>query len=387
MSDFESLLSNKLKDREQQGLTRQRLSLQSAQSNSIKIDDKNFLNFSSNDYLGLANNPDTLYAIKNQLEQSGFGSGASHLICGHHQIHQDLENALAKFLQRGSAITFSSGYMANLAILQSLASKGDLILSDKLNHASIIDGAKLSDAQSLRYPHCDLAALESRLKKQAVNKWVVTDSVFSMDGDIAPLREIVELCKKYEANLIVDDAHGFGVLGKNGRGCIEHFELSQSDCVVVMGTFGKALGGYGAFVSGGHALTSYLEQFARPYIYTTALPPAVAAGNLYNLRLIESKPQLRNKLIENIKYFKLQCANKKIDMFDSQTAIQPIKVGNTKKLLRLDKKLKENGILVGAIRPPTVPPNGDRLRITLSASHDFEQINHLIEQLNKYINL
>jgi len=385
MSSLESLLSTKLIEREQKGLIRNRLSLQSSQSSSIKIQNRYFLNFSSNDYLGLANNPDTLQSIKNQLDRSGFGSGASHLICGHHQIHQELETALAMFLQRDSAITFSTGYMANLAILQSLAKKGDLIISDKLNHASIIDGIKLSDAQSVRYSHGDLIALESRLKKQATNKWVVTDSVFSMDGDIAPLRNIADLCKKYDANLIVDDAHGFGVLGENGRGCVEHFGLTQSDCPVLMGTFGKALGGYGAFVSGSHTLTSYLKQFARPYIYTTAQPPAIAAGNLHNLGIIQSKPQIKQKIIENIKHFKLQCASKNIGLLDSDTAIQPIVIRNTKKLKVLDQKLKEKGLLVGAIRPPTVAINSDRLRIALSASHSFEQIDYLVSHLNQYI--
>ena len=381
MTDLDSILAIKLAERETKSQTRERLSLQSGQANEVKIENKKFLNFSSNDYLGLANNPGTISALKEQLDESGFGSGASHLVTGHHKIHDKLEITIANFLQRDSAITFSTGYMANLSILQSLAQKGDLIIADKLNHASLIDGVKLSDAQSTRYPHCDLSALESRLKKSATDKWVVTDSVFSMDGDIAPLGEIAGLCKKYQAYLIVDDAHGFGVLGETGRGCIEHFGLTQSDLPVLMGTFGKALGGFGAFVSGSAKLISYLIQFARPYIYTTALPAGVAAANYFNLDLISRKPQLRNKLIENIQYFKRQCAHKNIYLLPSHTAIQPLVVGDSKKLVALDQKLKEKGILVGAIRPPTVPVNSDRLRITLSASHSFEQIDILVEQL------
>lgn len=381
MSDLDAILSIKLVEREAKLQMRERLPLQSSQANQVKVKDRKYLNFSSNDYLGLANNSETIAAVKIQLDECGFGSGASHLVTGHHKIHDELEISVADFLQRDSVITFSTGYMANLSILQSLAQKGDLIIADKLNHASLIDGVKLSDAQSTRYPHCDLSVLESRLKNMSSNKWVVTDSVFSMDGDIAPLDEIAGLCKKYQANLIVDDAHGFGVLGKGGRGCVEHFGLSQSDLPVLMGTFGKALGGFGAFVSGSNKLKSYLIQFARPYIYTTALPAAVAAANYFNLGLVNSKRQLRAKLIENIDYFKRQCADKKICLLPSHTAIQPLVVGDSKKLIALDQRLKEKGILVGAIRPPTVPVNGDRLRITLSASHSFEQIDFLVEQL------
>ncbi len=380
MSNLNSSLLNKLTERERKSQMRERLSLQSGQADQVTIKGREYLNFSSNDYLGLANNPETISAVKQQLDDSGFGSGASHLVTGHNQIHEKLELAVTEFLQRDSAITFSTGYMANLSILQSLAQKGDLIIADKLNHASLIDGVKLSNAQSTRYSHCDLDLLEARLKKQKANKWVVTDSVFSMDGDIAPLDKIAGLCKKYKANLIVDDAHGVGVLGKHGRGCIEHFGLTQAELPILMGTFGKALGGFGAFVSGSHTLTRYLMQFARPYVYTTALPAAVAAGNYFNLSLIKNNPQRVTKLIENIEYFKLKCGNKKIHLLPSQTAIQPIIIGGSKKLIEFDKRLKQKGVLVGAIRPPTVPINSDRLRITLSASHRFEQIDFLLKQ-------
>lgn len=383
MTDLDSILSIKLAERDAKSQLRERLSLQSSQAHQVKIEDQSFLNFSSNDYLGLADSSETITAVKKQLDESGFGSGASHLVTGHHKIHDKLEVAVAEFLQRESAVTFSTGYMANLSILQSLAQKGDLIIADKLNHASLIDGVKLSDAQSSRYPHCDISVLETRLKKSAANKWVVTDSVFSMDGDIAPLDKIAGLCHKHKAYLIVDDAHGIGVLGQNGRGCVEHFGLSESELPILMGTFGKALGGFGAFVSGSEVLTSYLVQFARPYVYTTALPASVAAANLFNLERVINNPNKIAKLKQNIDYFKRQCKDKNIELLPSQTPIQPLWVGDSKKLITTNSKLKQAGILVGAIRPPTVPLNGDRLRITLTASHQFEQIDLLLEQLIK----
>ncbi len=381
MQNLDTLLLKKLDEREQLSQIRGRLLLESQQASSIVVGGKAYVNFSSNDYLGLANHPDTLHAVNQQLAVSGFGSGASHLITGHHQIHEKLESTLANFLKRDAAITFSTGYMANLSILQSLAAKGDLLIADKLNHASLIDGIKLSAANSARYPHCDLNIARAKAKKMAANKWVVTDGVFSMDGDIAPLDKIAGLCKKYHAHLIVDDAHGFGVLGENGRGCVEHFGLSQTDLPILMGTFGKALGGFGAFVSGSQPLIDYLMQFARPYVYTTALPPSVAAANYCNLNLLMSHPELRCKLKRNIRHFRTKCMQENIKLQLSETAIQPIMIGDTQKLLQVDNELKKRGILVGAIRPPTVATNTDRLRLTLTASHSFEQIDFLIKQL------
>lgn len=385
MKNLDNLLLASLEQREALSQTRQRLQVDSPQAKQLTVDGKQYLNFSSNDYLGLANNTEALRAVKSQLEQSGFGSGASHLITGHHIIHEQLENEVADFLQRDSAITFSTGYMANLAILQSLAKKGDLIIADKLNHASLIDGAKLSDAHAVRYQHCNLQALEKRLKKEAANKWVVTDSVFSMDGDIAPLNEIAELCKKYNAHLMVDDAHGFGVLGKNGRGCVEYFNLDQNALPVVMGTFGKALGSFGAFVSGSKIVTDYLMQFARSYLFTTALPASVAAASLSNLKLIKNDDRLNKQLTDNIGYFKSQCKINNIPLLLSETAIQPLLIGCSRKLVTMNDLLTQNSILVGAIRPPTVPKNSDRLRITLTALHTNADINYLIKNLKMAI--
>lgn len=381
MTNLDSILSQRLAEREQLDQIRDRLSLESSQSSRIQIDNKQYINFSSNDYLGLANNASTQKLIQNQVEQLGVGSGASHLVCGHHKVHEQLEHKVATFLRRDSAITFSTGYMANLGILQSLAKKGDLIVTDKLNHASLIDGVKLSGADSLRYPHCDLKVLEKRLKKQAPQKWVVTDSVFSMDGDVAPLEQIAGICQKYGAFLIVDDAHGLGVIGESGRGCGEFFNLGQDQLPVLMGTFGKALGGFGAFVSGRKSLTQYLVQFARPYVYTTALPAIIAAANLHNLSLIENDSSFRNRFLENINYFKQLCGRKGIQLLPSETGIQPIMVKDTQTLMATNQRLKAAGFLVGAIRPPTVPKNTDRLRITLSASHKHSHIEQLVQYL------
>jgi 8-amino-7-oxononanoate synthase len=367
--------------REERALIRERPLVESPQASQLTIDGRQYVNFSSNDYLGLACQQRTLEHIKGEIGRLGFGSGGSHMVSGHHQQHELLEKELAAFQNRDAAVTFSSGYSANLAILQTLAKKGDLIIADKLNHASLIDGARLSSADSIRYNHCDIEALERRLKKSAKNRWVVTDSIFSMDGDLAPLDKIADLCIKYSAHLIVDDAHGFGVLGKNGKGCIEHFGLTQNQLPVVMGTLGKALGGYGAFVSGSQSLINYLIQFARPYIYTTAMPAIVAAANRFNLDWLRHNPEQITKLQNNIEFFKCLCRRKEINCIPSDSAIQPIIIGNTEKLLTINSRLRENGILVGAIRPPTVAPNTDRLRITLSANHCKNDIEQLVENL------
>jgi 8-amino-7-oxononanoate synthase len=380
---LEKALALELSDKKAQGLYRERAVVDSPQASHIVFNKQSMLNFSSNDYLGLANRQHAIETIKSKVNSVGFGSGASHLVSGHHQAHQQLEGELASFQNREAALTFSSGYMANLAILQSLAKKGDVIISDKLNHASLIDGSQLSNSDSVRYAHCDLASLERRLKKSARHKWVVTDSVFSMDGDIAPLDQIAGLCKKYSAHLIVDDAHGFGVLGHSGQGCCEYFNLSQGQLPVVMGTLGKALGGYGAFVSGSKVLIDYLVQTARPYIYTTAMPAIVAEANRDNLDFLSRNPQIIDRLNQNIGRFKKLIKQTSLKLLESNTAIQPIVIGNTQALIRVSQRLKDDGILVGAIRPPTVAANTDRLRITLSAAHTNDDIKKLVESLKK----
>ncbi|TQV89878.1 8-amino-7-oxononanoate synthase [Aliikangiella coralliicola] len=375
-----------LEQRAESGLLRQRQTLTSPQQTIVSVDGKQLINFASNDYLGLANQPQAVQALTSAADRYGVGAGASHLVCGHQKPHQDLEEALASFVGREAAITFSSGYMANLAILQCLAKKGDLIIADKLNHASLIDGVRLSDADSTRFPHCDLAILEKRLKKSSQNKFVVTDSVFSMDGDIAPLTEMVAMCDKYDAILIVDDAHGFGVIGENGKGSAEHFGLNQKQLPVLMATLGKALGGFGAFVSGEKPFVDYLVQQARSYIYTTAMPASIASANLANLNHLKQNPKILAQLKSNISYFRQQCETFKsagfpVTILPSETAIQPIIVGDNESLLAINHRILEQGFLVGAIRPPTVPANSARLRITLSASHSHRQIDQLIQSL------
>ncbi|PHS14397.1 MAG: 8-amino-7-oxononanoate synthase [Kangiella sp.] len=379
MFDFEQFLDSRLNAQTDAGLFRERLTVSSKQDREITVDGKKYLNFASNDYLGLAkNSPDFSEQV-----QIGFGSGGSHLISGHHQVHSQLERELADFVERESVLTFSTGYMANLGILQSLALKGDLIIADKLNHASLIDGAKLSNADRVRYPHCDLGALVRRLKTKlksiSANKWVVTDSIFSMDGDLAPLDEIAFLCKKYHAHLIVDDAHGFGILGKNGAGALEHFQLKQKDCPVLMSTLGKAVGGYGAFVSGSEKLTGYLMQFARSYIYTTAMPAVLAQFNLGNLKKLKAGSNLRRKLQENIRYFQSQCEKMSVKHSGINSPIQKIDLLGLQQLKAKTDVLKKQGLLVGSIRPPT--SSTPRLRITLSASHSFSDIECLVRYL------
>jgi len=379
-------LQSQLKARQQAGLYRQRLTLQSAQQVRVKLDGRTLLNFSSNDYLGLATSGGGVGAMQENAGQYGFGSGASHLICGHQRPHQLLEGALADFVERDAAVTFSSGYMANLAILQTLAKKGDLIVADKLNHASLIDGARLSQADCKRYPHLNMGALQQRLAQAPQNKFVVSDSVFSMDGDLAPLKEMARLCDKYNAILIVDDAHGFGVLGENGRGCGEHFGLSQSQLPVYMGTLGKALGGYGAFVAGERSLVDYLVQHARSYIYTTAMPAAVAAANLANLEQLASASEIRIRLFDNIDYFTQRCQRSGIQLMTSHTPIQPLLIPDSEKLLEVQQTLFDQGLLVGAIRPPTVAENASRLRITLTAGHRREHIDQLVSAIKVALN-
>ncbi|WP_444994973.1 8-amino-7-oxononanoate synthase [Aliikangiella sp. IMCC44359] len=380
-------LQQQLELRKAAGENRQRRIINSAQQTQTMLGTQVVVNFSSNDYLGLANSHNAKRALSSHCERYGFGSGASHMICGHQQAHENLEIALAEFIQRDAALTFTCGYMANLAIIQSLSSKNDVIIADKLNHASLIDGVQLSQAASQRYPHCDLTALETRLKKSSQNKFVVTDSVFSMDGDIAPLPDIVGLCEKYQAILIVDDAHGFGVLGTSGQGCCEYYNLNQKQLPVVMSTLGKALGGFGAFVSGEKVLIDYLMQFARSYIYTTAMPSAVAQANLANLETLKSQPFLIEKLNNNIQLFKRLCADNDITLIDSSTAIQPVLIGHNEKTMAVFQSLMEQGILVGAIRPPTVPPNSARLRVTLSAAHTEAEIFTLVQSLKNSLNL
>ena len=302
---------------------------------------------------------------------------------GHQQPHHDLEKALAKFTGRDRALVFSSGYMANLGILSGLLFKGDAVIQDKLNHASLIDGAQLSGANFLRFKHNDLDHLRVQLDKttDCPQKILAVDGVFSMDGDMSPLNQLSNICNDYDAALMVDDAHGFGWLGENGAGISEHFNLGQQDLPILMGTLGKAVGVAGAFVAGSNALIESLIQSSRSYIYTTALPPACAAAILQSLKVIKEEPQRRKHLRALIDYFKEKTANLGFQFLPSSSTIQALVVGDNSRALALSERLMEEGMMISAIRPPTVPAGSARLRITLSAAHTFSQLDQLIQVL------
>ena len=371
-----------LRELETQGLLRSRRVLQSAQGAHVKVDGRNYLAFCSNDYLGLAAHPQLIDAACSGAAQYGVGAGASHLIVGHSAAHHQLELALAQFLDLPQALVFSTGYMANLGIVSALLGRNDVVLADKLNHASLNDAALLARAQFVRYNHCDLAHLEQALSKaQGRRKLVVTDAVFSMDGDIAPVPQLLALCERYDATLLLDDAHGFGVLGEHGRGVLEHFDV-QSSRIIYMATLGKAAGVFGAFVAGSEVLIQTLIQCARTYIYTTALPPLVATAVLASLQLLRQEDWRRTHLRGLIAAFKEHLATQRRHLLPSDTPIQALIIGGNQEALMLAEALRGAGLLVPAIRPPTVPKGQARLRISLSAAHTQEDVRRLCDTLN-----
>ncbi|POP51053.1 8-amino-7-oxononanoate synthase [Zhongshania marina] len=380
-------LQRRLAERHEQSRYRSRRVLDSAQGARIVVDGREFLQFCSNDYLGLANHPKLVSAMQNAAATYGVGGGASHLVCGHSSLHHQLEERLADITGRDRALLFSTGYMANLGAVTALMGKGDHILEDRLNHASLLDAGLLSGARFQRFQHNDLDDLERRLKKLPLEglRLIVVDAVFSMDGDIAPLPELAALAKRYNAYLMADDAHGFGVLGKAGAGSSELFGLDQDQLPVLMGTLGKGIGSFGAFVAGSEVLIESLIQFARPYIYTTAMPPAVAAASLASLDILQSESWRREHLQRLIKHFRDGAAGLALPMMDSETAIQPLLVGEEFQAIAISKGLEAEGVLVSAIRPPTVAAGQSRLRITLSAAHSEADIDRLLDALNKVV--
>ena len=383
MNGWINNLITTLAKREEDNLYRYRNTMDSPQGAIISVEGRDYINFSSNDYLGLANHPDVVSSFQDSIKEYGAGAGASHLVIGHQQPHHDLERELAKFTGRDRALVFSSGYMANLGILSGLFSKGDAIIQDKLNHASLIDGARLSGANFLRFRHNDLDHLETQFEKaiDSPRKVLAVDGVFSMDGDMSPLNDLPSICKKYDAALMVDDAHGFGWLGDNGAGISEYFNLDQNDLPILMGTLGKAVGVAGAFVAGSNALIETLIQFSRSYIYTTALPPACASAILQSLKVIKDEPQRRTHLKELINYFKEKTNGLDFKFLPSSSAIQALVIGDNLRALAFSERLMKEGIMISAIRPPTVPAGSARLRITLSAAHTFSQLDQLIQIL------
>lgn len=377
LRDFEGELAQ----RKQAGLYRTRRQISGPQQPVLTSDGKPLLSFCSNDYLGLANHPTNIQALHNALPETGLGGAASHLICGHHDAHHQLEQRLAEFTGRSAALFFSTGYMANMGVISALAGRGDTIFSDRLNHASIIDGCILSRAKVRRYAHGDVAALEAMLAQTSGHKLVVTDGVFSMDGDVAPLKELARVCKAHDALLVVDDAHGIGVLGSQGRGSIAEHGLSEEDVPVLIGTLGKAVGTSGAFVAGSPVLMDYLVQKARTYIYTTAMPPAIAAATCASIDLIERDEERRQHLQELIAVFRAEASAMGYELMASRTPIQPIMVGDNWIALKLSRALEERGLMVTAIRPPTVPEGEARLRVTFSAAHSRSDLDCLLRAL------
>ncbi|MCG8534518.1 MAG: 8-amino-7-oxononanoate synthase [Pseudomonadales bacterium] len=379
-------IARRLQDKKAQHLYRQRRILESAQTTTIQCNGQSLLNFCSNDYLGLANHPLVIERFQQAANEYGVGSGASHLVIGHSALHHELEEQLAHWVGRPRALLFSTGYMANLGTVTALLQRGDSVIEDKLNHASLLDAARLSGAKRLRYHHNDVSHLQQRLLSASGNKLVVTDSVFSMDGDVAPLHDIAKACEEQNAWLMVDDAHGIGVLGSNpgaGKGVIAEQGLSSQQLPVYMATLGKAFGTFGAFVAGEEDLIEFLIQTARPYIYTTAMPPAVAAATLASVQLLQKESWRVEKLHQLIAYFRRRAETFSLALMPSRTAIQPLLIGDAQQALMVSQALQQHGILVGAIRPPTVPANTARLRITLSADHSEQQIDTLLQVLTE----
>jgi 8-amino-7-oxononanoate synthase len=352
----------------------------------VLVDGRACVSFCSNDYLGLASHPDVVAAGVAATRKYGVGSGASHLVTGHGPEHEALEAEIASFTGRERALVFSTGYMANLGIASALVSRHDQVFEDRLNHASLIDAGLGSGARVSRYGHADVDALEHRLARTAGDKhakWILTDGVFSMDGDIAPLAALSDTARRHGAHLIVDDAHGLGVVGSNGRGSVAAAGLDSDSVPVLMGTLGKAFGTFGAFVAGSSFLVESLIQRARTYIYTTAIPPAVAAATRVSLRLARDEEWRRERLHRHVKRFRDHAGQLGLRLLPSSTPIQPIVLGSDAAALAASAELLKSGILVSAIRPPTVPEGSARLRVTFSAAHDDADLDALLSALSR----
>jgi len=375
-------LRERLRQRTAAGLLRARRVTDGAQGPEQTVDGRRMLVFCSNDYLGLAADPRLAEAARNGVSRYGVGSGAAHLICGHSHAHHSLEDELAEFTGRERALLFSTGYMANLGVLGALLGRTDNLFEDRRNHASLIDGGLLARARMKRYPHGDAQALAGLLAAAAEgHKLVATDGVFSMDGDVAPLAVLADVAGDHGAMLMVDDAHGIGVLGPQGRGSVAAAGLDQSQVPILMGTLGKALGTAGAFVAGPEELIEALVQFARPYIYTTAMPPAIAEATRTSLQLAIDEEWRRERLFGLVQRFRHGACRIGLDLMPSETPIQPILVGDAGLATGWADALQRQGILVAAIRPPTVPEGSARLRVTLSAAHSPAQVEALLEVL------
>ena len=376
-------LQKALDQREADGLLRQRRLLDSPQAEYIQANNQQYLSFCSNDYLGLANHPTLIATMQEATGKAGVGSGASNLITGHHRYHDTLEKQLAAFVNMPAALVFSTGYMANIGVLGALAGREDAIFADKLNHACLNDGSYYSLAEFHRFPHNDVDMLEKLLREShAKRKIIAVDAVFSMDGDLAPLKQYLALCEQYDAYLYVDDAHGFGVLGQHGQGSLNHLKL-KSPRIIMMATLGKAAGVAGAFVAGEQVVIDYLIQTAKSYVYSTPAPPALSATLSASVKLIEQGDALRSQLQHAIATLKRHLTLVKWQLMPSKTSVQPLLVGSNHDALKLSEYLQAKGILVPAIRPPTVPKNTARLRISLSAAHSETDVIKLAQTINE----
>ena len=379
-------INNDLEKLKRDGLFRERRVINSAQGATVSIEEKKFLNFSSNDYLGFANNEKLKEHMIEAINAYGIGAGSSQLMAGHIETHERLEKKLATFFNKKSALVFSSGYHANLAIASALINKNTIIFQDKLNHASLIDAAKLSKGKLVRYQHRDLTHLKSLLEKYKGNELVVmTDGVFSMDGDRAPLMEITKLCRTYNALLIVDDAHGIGVLGENGAGLLEEEGL-EKEVDLLIGTFGKSFGASGAFIVSSETIIEAFIQKARTYIYTTALLPSLASTITHALNMIKESDSLRLHIRELIAEYKKLSKKAGVCVSEFDSHIQPLIIGGAEETTRVSKALYKKNILVPAIRPPTVPKDTSRLRISITAAHTKKDISFLVTTISNILN-
>ncbi len=385
MSRADATLAARLAEQAAAGRSRRRRTVEAREPGGVRVtvEGRECASFCSNDYLGLADHPRIVAAFCAAARRWGVGSGASHLVSGHNREHQALEDELACVVARPRALLFSTGYMANLAVASVLAGRGDHVLEDRLNHASLLDAGLASGARFSRFAHGDVAALRTKLSRIGANDGtlVMTDGVFSMDGDVAPLREIAAACREAQAQLLVDDAHGFGVLGPTGAGAVDEAGLGVDDVPILMCTLGKAAGTFGAFVAGSAVLIESLLQRARTYVYTTALPPAVAAATRESLRVMRDEPWRRDRVLEHAARFRSGLADLGLSSLPSRTPIQPVLIGDEAAAVAASNALFELGFWVPAIRPPTVPVGTSRLRFTFSASHTAAQVEQLLAAL------
>lgn len=373
-------LPHALAELEARGLARLRQVRDAPPGAWVRIDGRDYLSFASNDYLGLANHPEIVQAVQLAAARHGVGAGAAHLLGGHHRLHHQAEHALAARIGLPAALLFGSGYMANLGVLPALLDRHSEVFADRLNHASLLDAARLSRARLTRYPHLDLATLARQLAaSQARTKLIATDTVFSMDGDLAPVGELLALAQRHDAWLYLDDAHGFGVLGEAGAGALaEPAATADPARLIYLATLGKAVGVAGACVAGSETLIRWLVSRARTYVYSTAAPPMLAAGVLASLRLIAAEPWRRAALAERIGQFRRAATGLPWRLLPSASPIQPLLLGDTRTALAVSERLRAQGILIPAIRPPTVPEGTARLRISLTAGHHAEHVERLI---------